>query len=163
MKTNKKTENNLPKRRSLFDHVKQIKQVQDPEYYNRLSDDDRKSFNHFMIIRALSMDDDLVEDMAELYPYFDKIPSSQFYTLLITMVPKSNAFCPWIKSKSMKHNKDLLELVSRRFQVPKYQANTYINILLRSEEGQGELVRICKSFGLDDKEVEDLFEEKKDE
>jgi hypothetical protein len=63
----------------------------------------------------------------------------------------------------MKHNKDLLELVSRRFQVPKYQANTYINILLRSEEGQGELVRICKSFGLDDKEVEDLFEEKKDE
>ena len=63
----------------------------------------------------------------------------------------------------MKHNKILLGYVAKRFQVSKYQANDYVNILLRTEDGQGELVSICKAFGLEDKEIEDLFEEKKDE
>lgn len=152
-----------PKRRSLFDHVKHIRQVQDPNYYVNLSEDDRKSFNHFMIVRALSMDADILETMAQLYQIFDKIPSPQFYQLLIALVPKSMRFYPWVKSRSLKHNKDLLALVSNRFKVSRYQANDYINILLRSENGQGELVNICKAFGLEDKEVEKLFEEKKDE
>lgn len=154
--------NEGPKRRTLFDHVKHIRQIQDPDYYTNLSEDDRKGFNHFMIIRALAMDDTMVEDMAQLYQFFDSIPSPQFYQLLIAMVPRNNRFSPWIKSKVLKHNKNLLALVAKRFQVPKYQANDYINLLLRTEEGQAELVAICKAFGLEDKEVEDLFEEKKE-
>ena len=157
-----KSESEGPKRRSLFDHVRHIRQVQDPTYYNRLSDDDRKSFNHFMIIRTLSMDEDLVEDMAFLYQIFDKIPSAQFYTLLISLIPRNNKFCPWIKSKKIRHGKELLDLVARRFQVPRWQANEYVNILNLTEEGQGELVRVCRAFGLDDEEIADLFEEKKE-
>lgn len=149
-----------PKKKSLFDHVKHIRQVQDPEYYNTLSEMDKQSFNHFMIIRALSMDESIVEDMAQLYQIFSKIPSPQFYQLLIALVPKSNRFYPWIKSKRMKHKKGLVEYVAKRFLVSMHQANEYINILLRTEEGQGELVNICKAFGLSDKEVEELFEEK---
>jgi hypothetical protein len=154
---------NSPKRRSLFDHVKHIRQVQDPDYYTNLSEDDRKSFNHFMIIRALSMDAEILETMAQLYQIFDKIPSPQFYQLLIGLVPKSMRFYPWVKSKKMRHNKDLLVLVGKRFQVPSYQANDYVNLLLRTEDGQAELVSICKAFGLEDKEVEKLFEEKASE
>jgi hypothetical protein len=152
-----------PKRKTLFDHIKQIREVQDPDYYKNLSDDDRKSFTHYMIIRALAMDSSLVEDMAQLYQVFDKIPSPQFYQLLIGLVPKTRRFSPWIKSKVMKHNKELVSLVAKRFQVCKHHANEYINLLLRTEEGQGELVNICKAFGLEDKEVEELFEEKKNE
>lgn len=160
-KRKKTSENAGPKKISLFDHVKYIRQVQDPHYYENLSEDDRKSFNHFMIIRALSMDASIVEDMAQLYQIFDKIPSPQFYQLLIAIVPKSMRFYPWVKSKKMKHKKELLAIVAKRFQVSKYQANDYVNLLLRTENGQGELVAICKSFGLEDKEVEDLFEEQK--
>jgi hypothetical protein len=152
-----------PKKRSLFDHVKHIRQVQAPNYYLSLSSEEKKTFNHFMIVRALSMDESIVEDMAQLYQVFDKIPSPQFYQLLIALVPKSNRFYPWIKSKKMKHRKDLLKYVSQRFKVSTHQANEYVNILLRSDEGQAELIDICKSFGIDDKQVEDLFEEKSDE
>lgn len=150
-----------PKKRSLFDHVKHIRQVQDPGYYHSLSTEEKKTFNHFMIIRALSMDDSIVEDMAQLYQFFDKIPSPQFYQLLIALVPKSTRFYPWVKSKKMKHKKDLLRYVAERFRISIYQANDYVNILLRSDEGQAELIDICKSFGLDDKQVEELFEERK--
>lgn len=149
-----------PKRRSLFDHVKHIRQVQDPDYYINMSEDDRKSFNHFMILRALSMDAELLELTAQLYQVLDKIPSAQFYQLLIAIVPKSNRFYPWVKSKRFKHNKELLGYVSKRFQVAKYQANDYVNLLLRTENGQAELVNICKAFGLEDKEIEEIFEEK---
>lgn len=162
-KTSSAEPNEGPKKRSLFDHVKHIRQVQDPNYYVNLPDFDQKTFNHYMILRALAMDDSLVEDIAQLYQIFDKIPSPQFYQLLIALVPKSNRFYPWIKSRAMKHNKVLLGYVSKRFQISKYQANDYVNLLLRDENGQGELVAICKAFGLDDKEVEELFAEKKDE
>lgn len=153
--------NDWPKKRSLFDHVKHIRQVQDPNYYLSLTPEEKKTFNHFMIIRALSMDEAIVEDMAQLYQLFDKIPSPQFYQLLIALVPKSNRFYPWIKSKKMKHKKDLLKFVSERFKVSTFQANEYVNILLRTEEGQAELIDIVKAFGLDDKQIEELFEEKK--
>lgn len=152
-----------PKRRSLFDHVKVIRSTQDPNYYNNLSEEDRKSFNHFMILRALSMDDSILEDIASLYQFLDKIPSPQFYQLLIALVPNTNRFSPWIKAKVMRHNKDLLALVAKRFQVSKVQANDYVNLLLRSNNGQWELEQICKSFGLEDKEVEELFAAKKED
>jgi hypothetical protein len=165
LKKSKKTsaEDNAPKRSTLFDHVKHIRQVRDPEYYNNMSEDNRKSFNHFMILRALSMDESIVEPMAELYQIFDKIPSPQFYQLLLAIVPRSMRFYPWVKSKSMKNSKELLELVAKRFTVAKYQANEYVNLLLRTEEGQIELGYICQAFGLSDKETEDLFEEKEKE
>lgn len=162
-KSNESSTSDGPKKRSLFDHVKHIRQVQAPNYYLSLSPEEKKTFNHFMIVRALSMDESIVEDMAQLYQIFDKIPSPQFYQLLIALVPKSNRFYPWIKSKKMKHKKDLLKYVSQRFKVSTHQANEYVNILLRSDEGQAELIDICKSFGLDDKQVEDLFEEKSEE
>jgi hypothetical protein len=162
--TKKKSINNgTPKKISFFDHVKSIRQVKDPNYYTNLSEDDKKSFNHFMILRALAMDDSIVEDIAQLYQIFDKIPSAQFYQLLIALVPKSTQYYPWIKTKVMKHNVKLLELVSDRFNISKYQANEYINILLKTPEGQTELVDTCKMFGLEDKEIEEMFESKKDE
>jgi len=159
----KKSDFSGPKKRSLFDHVKHIRQVQSPSYYIELSDDERKSFNHFMILRALSMDADIVEEMAQLYQVVDKIPSAQFYKLLIAMVPKSDKFYPWVKSKKLKHNKKILEIVSGRFQIPSYQANEYVNILLRSEAGSAELEMILKSTGLSDKEANELLEDKNHE
>ena len=162
-KSAKKAES-LPKRKSLFDHIKAIRQIKDPNYYNNLSEDDRKTFSHFMILRALSMDATIVEEMAQLYQIFDKIPSAQFYQLLIAIVPKDFRFYPWIKSQKMTHKKELLALVAKRFTVSKFEANEYVNLLLRSEQGQAELVNICRALGHSESEIEALFAAKdKDE
>ena len=155
------SDDDSPKKKTVFDHVNHIRQIQSPDYYLDLSDEDKKSFNHFMIVRALSMDESIVEDMAQLYQYFDKIPSPQFYKLLIAIVPKNRQYHPWIKSKVMRHNKELLGYVAKKFKIATYQANEYVNILLRNENGQAELVSICKFFGLEDKEIEGLFTERK--
>ena len=113
-----------------------------------------------MIVRALSMDAAIVEEMAQLYQLFDKIPSPQFYQLLVALVPQDFRFYKWIKSRKMKHKKELLQIVAKRFGVSRFEANDYINILLKTEEGQGELVAICRAFGMDDKEMEEVFDDK---
>ena len=146
------------KKKSFFDHVNHIRKDQSPMYYTTLSDDDKKSFNHFMILRALSMDADIVEEMAELYAIFDKIPSAQFYQLLIAIVPKSTKFYPWVKSKKFKHHKELLKIFSERFNISMYQSNDYMNLLLRSNNGKAELEMILQSTGLSEKEINKLLE-----
>jgi len=161
-KSAKKSES-LPKRKTLFDHVKAIRQGKDPNYYVNLSEDDRKTFSHFMILRALSMDATIVEEMAQLYPIFDKIPSPQFYQLLVALVPKDFRFYPWIKSKHLKHKKELLVLVAKRFGVSKHEANEYVTLLLRSETGQAELVNICRAFGHSEQEIEELMDDKQED
>jgi hypothetical protein len=116
-----------------------------------------------MIIRALSMDANIVEEMAQLYPIFDKIPSPQFYQLLIAIVPKSDKFYPWVKSKSLKHNKDILRIISERFKISTFQANEYFNILLKTESGTSELEMILRSTGLSDKELNEMMKIKNNE
>lgn len=159
MPTNQNTELKS-KKLGLFDHVKHIRQVQSPKYYLNLSDEERKTFNHFMILRALSMDASIVEDMAQLYQVLDKIPSAQFYTLLIAIVPKSNGYYPWVKSRRFNHNKELTKYVSQRFQVPNYQANEYVSLYLKTDNGTAELIQILESYGLSEKEINELFEDK---
>ena len=145
---------------SLFDHVKHIRGVQDPNYYNNLSDENKKSFNPFMLLRALAMDDECVASMAELYRYFHLIPSPQFYTILCALTPRNNRWVPWIKAKVVKHSPDLLNLISKKFEVSKRQANEYVNVLVATEEGLQQLVGLCQAMGLSDGEVEALFDKK---
>lgn len=108
------------------------------------------------------MDAAIVEEMAQLYQLFDKIPSPQFYQLLIALVPQDRRYYPWIKSRKMNHKKELLELVAKRFGISKFEANDAVNLLLRTDEGQRELVSICRAFGLNESEIENVFDDKKD-
>lgn len=144
----------------MFDHVKHIRSVQSPNYYAELSEENQKSFNHFMILRALAMDSNIVQEMAFLYRYFDKIPSEQFYKVLCGLTPKGNHWVPWIKTKVVKHSNELLTLVATHYQVSKRQANEYVNVLIESEEGLERLAFLCQSKGLNDAEVEALFDKK---
>lgn len=145
---------------SLFDHVKHIRGVQDPKYYDNLSEENRKSFNHFMLLRALAMDDEIVGEMAFLYRYFNLIPSPQFYQLLVALVPKGNRWVPWIKTKVVKHSPDLLNLVAKTYNVSRRQANEYVNVLVATEEGLEKLVELCQAMGLNESEINQLFDKK---
>jgi hypothetical protein len=113
-----------------------------------------------MLLRALAMDDECVQEMAFLYRYFDKIPSPQFYMLLCALVPKSTRWIPWVKTKVVRHSVDLLSLVAKHYEVSKRQANEYVNVLIQTEVGLQNLCSLCTSMGLNDGEVEALFDKK---
>lgn len=148
---------------SLFDHVKHIRGEQSPTYYDDLSEENRKTFNHFMLLRALAMDSEVVQEMAFLYRYFHLIPSPQFYKLLIALVPRSTRWVPWIKTKVVKHSPEVLTAISNHYKVSKRQANEYINVLLASDDGKERLADLCRSVGLRDKETENLVNTENEE
>ena len=111
-----------------------------------------------MLLRALSMDDDALPEMAFLYRYFHLIPGPQFYTLLCALTPKTNRWIPWIKTKVVKHSQRLLTLIANHYQISRRQANEYINVFVATEEGLQNLVTLCQSKGLNEAEVEALFD-----
>ena len=156
LKGRKKVKAEKVKTIGLFDHIKHIRAVQDPNYYNNLSESDRKSFNHFMILQALSMDPQQLGNVSMLFRFFDIIPSSQFYKLLISFIPKDSTYYPWIGYKN-KYNPELLDLVSRRFEVSTQQAEEYIDILFSTKEGKDSLIYICQGFGKSNNEIENLL------
>jgi len=159
LKKSQDSENNkFSKKLGLFDHIKHIRTEQSPDYYNNLSEENRKTFDHFMILRALSMDSNIVQEMAFLYRYFDKIPSPQFYKLLISLVPKNDRWVPWVKTKIIKHSSNLISLISKYYDISKRQANEYINIFVSTDSGLEKLTDLCLSTGLNEKEVEKLFD-----
>ena len=56
------------KAKTFFDHLNNITAIQNPDYYDKLSDEDRKSWSNFMIHRFLSMNYDYIELIAEIQP-----------------------------------------------------------------------------------------------
>jgi len=149
----------------LFDHVKHIRGVQDPNYYKNLSELDRKSFdnNHFMILKALSMNPAIVGDIADIFRFMGKIPSAQLYQLLIGgIVPKDKRFYPWIKGKKSPFGLKLIQLIAQYFEISEMEATEYATLL--STTGHiNELKKLCEDFGLEEREVKDVMEGKNDD
>lgn len=165
-KGRKKKDVTAPKGIGLFDHIKHIRTVQDPDYFKNLTDLDKKSFNHFVILRGLSMNPALLDDISTVFKYFDKIPSPQFYQLLIGgIIPLDHPkrFYPWIKSKKQPFNKQLIDLISQYFEISNKESTEYATLLSSTENGRRELEDICRDYGMNDKEVEYLMKGNDDE
>jgi hypothetical protein len=157
----RKKSENVSKSLGIFDHIKHIRTVQDPDYYKNLSEQDRKSFSPFMIIRGLSMNPQIIDNAAFLYKYFDQIPHEQFYTLLINgFVPLEHpkTFHPWVKGKKLPVSKKLIELISRYFEISNTEATEYGVLLSQTKNGRKELAEFCRDYGLNEKETEEALE-----
>jgi len=149
--------NPISKALGLFDHVNHIRKVQSPDYYDKLSDADKKSFNHFMLLRFLSMDRSSIDNISSIAKYQSDIPSRNFYTLCIAITNQSSTYFPYVKSNSKGVTSDLLNLVAKTFEISKSEAKEYCHLYMKDENGVNELKSICKSYGLTDKEVDSIM------
>jgi hypothetical protein len=161
-KGRKKKEEGTIKGMGLFDHIKHIRTIQDPDYFKKLTDLDKKSFNHFMILKALSMNPALLSDISDLFKYFDKIPSPQFYQLLISIIPIDRNYYPWVKAPKSQVSETVIELISKYFEISKLEAKDYALLLLTKPDGIKELENFCRDYGMDDREIKKMFENKEE-
>ena len=161
----KKSDSSTPKGIGLFEHIKHIRCIQDPDYYKNLTDLDKKSFNPFMIFKALSMNPALLPDIADLFKYFDKIPHPQIYQLLIGLIPLENPriFHPWIKPSKKSYGKKIVELLTTYFEISSKEAEEYAGFLYSTDNGKKELENLCRDFGLETHEIKDILENKNEE
>ena len=85
---------------TLFDHIKQITDVQNPKYWDSLEDGDKKTWSNYMVLRFLSMNTDWVSTIAELQPILQELPPKSLYLALIGVIPKSRTFLKYMKPAS---------------------------------------------------------------
>ena len=124
--------------RSLFDHLKHMTGVQNPNYFDTLTEAEVKSFSNYMVHRFLSMNPDWVELVAELQPYTELLDAKSLYLTYIGLLPKGNAYLRYIKGKKESDRYDdwLLELLSKYYECSIQQAKEYCDILHHSQEGK---------------------------
>lgn len=146
----------------LFDHIKQIREVQSPNYYNSLSDHDKKSWSNFSILLALSMDKDLVETISFLFKYFD-MPPENMYNVLIQVVPRGRKWTPWIKSKKTTVNEKLLGLISKKYEISTLESESYVKTLKCLDNWESFVESIAAEYGADEKDVNKLLKGESDE
>ena len=156
MPRKKQTNETTVKSKGLFDHINQIRNTKNPNYFDTLTDAEKKSFNHYMICRFLSMDPNVIDEVCYLSKIFDKMDSKSFYKVCCEVI-KPVKFTPYIKSKNKKFNKLVLELISNKYQVSKSDANDYCEIMSKTDTGLNHLYEDCRAYGLEEKQIEKIL------
>lgn len=146
------------KSKGLFDHINHIREVKSPDYYDKLSVEEKKSFNKYVLLMGLSMDQSCIDEIAYISKYFNSVPDRLFYKLCCDVVPHGRKFCKWIKANKRSVNKDLIQLISNHYKISKADSYDYCIMMINNEKGLTELVSVCKLYGKTEKELEKLFD-----
>ena len=134
------------KKKSLFDHIKQITDVQNPNYWNDISDDDKKSWSNYMVNRFLSMKMEWVDFVNEVQRY--PLEPKELYKVYTDILPKKRQWLKYVKGdKKMKYPNWVYEIVSKHLQCSMREASEAVDMYELSHGGQAELVDILIKYG----------------
>ena len=134
------------KKKSLFDHIKQITDVQNPNYWEEISDEDKKSWSNYMVNRFLSMKMDWIDIVNEVQKY--QMEPEILYKVYTNIFPKGKHWLKYIKGdKKMKYPKWVYEIVAKHLQCSMREASEAVDMYELSHGGQAELVDILIKYG----------------
>ena len=140
------------KNKGLFDHIKQITNVQNPMYWDTLTESDKKTWSNYMVHRFLSMKSEWVQVVNEIQKYWEIKPKN-LYQFYIDVLPRSRTFLRYTKSKkkskvekwAMEHLKDYFECSSR-------EVEQHLEILTKEQ-----VTAIIMKYGVDDKQLKKVY------
>jgi len=155
MSGTKSGKKSLVKKKSLFDHVNQVTAVQNPNYWEDISDEDKKTWSNYMVNRFLSMKSDWIDLVNEVQKY--PLEPKELYKVYTSILPKKKQWLRYIKGdKKMDYPKWVYEIVAKDMQVSMREAVAAVEIYAISTGGQSELADILLKYGTEEKEVRKL-------
>jgi hypothetical protein len=134
---------------TIFDWLKEITYNKSP--WNSFTEEDRESFNPYMIHRFLSMNPDYIDfvNTVQIVPYTNK---ERVYNIYLYTIPKRDMWLKYIKSTKAKKQETLLKHVAVYYECSLGEAEEYVDIL-----GNNEVFTILKKLGVDNKEIKKLL------
>jgi len=138
--------------KNLFDHIKGI--TFRKTKWEDLSDEDKSSWNNYMINRFFSMEVELIELINEVQKYSSGILTSEFYyKLLHDVLPKQSFYLKYIKSKNkLELDAEFIEIFCNHYQLSKREVYEYIKYL--KDTNSTELLDILKMYGTKETDTE---------
>tara|TARA_Y100000992_G_C20940024_1_gene338564 strand:- start:52 stop:534 length:483 start_codon:yes stop_codon:yes gene_type:complete len=142
------------KKKSLFDHINQITSVQNPNYWDEISEEDKKSWSNYMTHRFLSMKMEWVELVNELQKY--NLQPKELYKLYTNILPKGKQWLKYTKGRTeMSQPNWLINVVVNEEKISKKEAVEYIEMLMLTEGGMLELGQLAQKWGVEPKKIQD--------
>ena len=141
------------KRKSLFDHINQITKIQNPNYWDEISDEDKKSWSNYMVNRFLSMKPEWIELVNELQKY--NLKPKELYKLYTNVLPKGKRWLKYTKGRNdMNRPEWLINIVRDYDKCGRREAKEYIDMLMLTEGGMMELGELSRKYGIEPKKIE---------
>ena len=138
------------KPKGLFDHINHITSNQTKDYWNTLTESDKKTWSNYMINRFLSMKMEWTDFVNEIQKL--KLDSYQLYVVYSSILPKGKQYLKYIKKKKGTiYNTQVIQKVSEYFEISKSESEDYLNLL--SKEQIRELV---SKYGYANKELKQM-------
>ena len=154
MSGKKNGKKSLVKKKSLFDHINQITSVQNPNYWDEISDEDKKSWSNYMVNRFLSMNSDWMELVTELQKY--NLQPKELYKLYINILPKGKRWLKYIKGRNdMDYPEGLINVVRNSDKCSRKEAIQAVDMLMLTEGGMMELGELGRKWGIEEKKIKD--------
>lgn len=143
----------MVKRKSLFDHINQITATQNPNYWDEISDEDKKSWSNYMVNRFLSMNSDWMELVNELQKY--NLQPKELYKLYTNILPKGKRWLRYMKGKNdMDYPEWLINIVRNNDECSRKEAIQAIDMLMLTEGGMMELGELGRKWGIEERKIE---------
>ena len=134
------------KRKNLFDHINAITSQQRSNYWDDISDEDKKSWSNYMVNRFLSMKMEWIELVNEVQKY--PLKPKELYKVYTDILPKKRQWLKYIKGdKEMKYPKWVYEIVAKYLQISMREASDAVDMYELSHGGQAELTDILIKYG----------------
>lgn len=133
---------------TLFDWLKEINYKKSPP--DQFTTDDWKSFTPFMINRYLSLHPELIVLVNEVQ-MLNTTNKKVLYNAYRHLLPQQSRFAKYIKGRVAKVNNELVEIVSRYFEIGKKESKEHIKMLTPKE-----LSGIVGLYGYTNKQIKKI-------
>ncbi len=145
------------KKKGLFDHLNAVTQYQNPDYWDTLSTEDKKTYSDYMVNRFLSMKMEWVDFVNDVQKYWDVLTPREHYKVYADMLPRGRQFLKYIKKdKDMNLPKWFMEIFCRHYECSAVQVKGYLETLLLTEQGTLEIREILTKHGVEPKKWREL-------
>lgn len=140
--------------RGLFDHLDEVKTGKDSEYWERLSDSEKKNWSTFMIERFLSSNPSFTPIISQLKPYTYQMEDRHVYRLYAELLPYDGQYWDYVSASNKERYPDwLVEKVSSHYEVPSKEARDYIDVFLSKDLGREKLKSILRKYAVEEKKI----------
>lgn len=143
--------------KGLFDHLNAVKQDKDPDYWEKLSDSERKDWSTFMIDRFLSMNPAFTPIISELKPYTQEMEDRHVYRLYAEILPYDGQYWDYVSNKNEEKYPDwIVDKLSDYYEVSRKEARQYIDVFLSKEGGKEKIKSILEMYGVEDDKIKNV-------
>jgi len=133
---------------TIFDWLNEISYSKRP--WSLFNNEDRESFNPYMINRFISMKENYIDFVNAIQKY--SINKESLYNYYCQLIPKRKTFFRYIKPKKSTLNSNLITILAKYFELSEREIRDSYYLV-----GKDYSQNILQNIGIDDKQIKKLL------